>query len=146
MNQKGALIGIGFSLVLLVLVAADVQLTGSATIIPKYAQASSSVEGGVARHMNPELPDIFTELNIETQNTDEQGLLVRVVPATATVQRYVLLQNKDRLGFFSMTESPDVRANLSAHKEALKQSNSPEMNNLVHVTESTEGHPERLTE
>jgi hypothetical protein len=143
--QRSAKLEFGFLyfLVLGFLVAADVRMTSSLTIIPSYAQSTSSIAGGVQKKDAPVVTNVLQSLGITIKPTEDKGLLARVVPETTNVDRKILLLKGDRMAFFAVVESPDVRTYFTSLKEALQNSFSPQMRDLVDVTEAPEGHPIR---
>lgn len=142
-SQKILLYGSLYTLGMVILVAADVHFTSSATLIPKYAQEQASIPGAVKPKEAPNVQDVLKSLGMTTEQTDEKGLLSRVVPEEIPVDRKALLQNGDRLAFFATVQSPDVSTYFSSLKEALQKSFSPQMHDLIDTTQSPEGHPVR---
>lgn len=137
------LITAGFTLLLVGLGVADSLLTSSLTIYPRDIYKVEKVEAGVARQRDPDVFEVLRGLNIETSLTQKKSLLSRITPAGIPVTSRVLLQNGDGIGSFSFVQSPDVRALFMALKEALHQSFSKDVQDIVDTVEAPPDRPVR---
>ena len=115
-----------------------------ATDAPAPPAQPGNVNGpGVAKQRGPDVYDILNAQGIVTETTREQSLLRRVIPDQVAVDARVVLKDNDRLAFFSWVESADVKTYFSALKEALQESFSPDIADLVDETQEREGKPVR---
>jgi hypothetical protein len=121
----------------------DATFTSGLTIYPRNAYQVTKVETGIARKQEPDVFAILQTLNIETAVTKKEAMLSRIVPSQLPLTIRVLLQNDEGLGLFAYTESPDVRAFFTALKDALHQSFSKDVRDVVDVVEAPEGRPVR---
>lgn len=146
-----------FAAYLLILVGigtADAVLTGDGIVLPIIAQNARSSNGdarseeggnastGVAKNEGPDIFRVLEGFSIATQTTREESLLRRVIPQDVPVESRVLLQNDDRIAFFSWVESPDVKTYFTALKEALHASFSDQVQDLI---DEEQEDPEKTT-
>ncbi len=138
----------GLLAILLVLGSADAYFTGGLNALPAVDQAieddgPDDTGTGVARRNGADVFDILNELGIVTESTREESLLDQIVPDGTVVEKRVILDMNDRLGFFSWVETADVKVYLSALKDALRSSFSSQMRDLVDEVQERDGKPVR---
>ncbi len=138
-----ALTAFGYIAFLVALGITDVTLTSGLTLYPRDAYQVTRVETGIARQRDPDVFEVFQEMGIETSSTKKESFLSRIVPSQIPLTSRVLLQNNEGLGFFAYAESPDVRAFFTALKEALHQSFSDDVRDVVDIVEAPENRPVR---
>lgn len=145
----------GFFSILLALAVVDASLTEStAPEAETPPPRPPPVEGAPASDTPlpeeapaPELPaqsrpDVLAILDaqdITAEGTNELSLLRRVVPPGFPVETRVLLQEGDRLGLLSWTETPDAEVFFLSLKEALHESFSPDVRDLLDGVLEREG-------
>lgn len=138
-----ALTALGYIAFLVALGVTDATFTSGMTIYPRNVYQVTRVETGIARQRDPDVFATLQELKIETSATQKESLLSRIVPSQIPLTSRVLLQNNEGLGFFSYVESPDVRAFFMALKDALHQSFSKDVRDVVDIMEAPENRPVR---
>lgn len=138
-----ALIASGYILLLVGLGVTDATLTSGLTLYPRNAYQVTRVETGIARQRDPDVFAVLQSFAIETSYTEKASLLARIIPANTPLTSRVLLQNDEGLGFFAYVQSPDVRAYFAALKDALHQSFSKDVRNVVDIVEAPENRPIR---
>ncbi len=143
----------GFFSVLLVLAVVDASLTENNVPEPETPPPQPPpVEGAPDAPLPeeapaPELPaqsrpDVLAILDMQgitAEGTNELSLLRRVVPPGFPVETRVLLREGDRLGLLSWTETPDAEVFFLSLKEALHESFSPEVRDLLDGVLEREG-------
>lgn len=142
-SRLKALTAFGYIAFLVALGVTDATLTSGLTLYPRNAYQVTRVETGIARAQEPDVFDALRSLKIETAVTKKESLLHRIVPSQLPLTVRVLLQDDEGLGMFAYTESPDVRAFFAALKDALHQSFSPDVRDVVDIVEAPEGRPVR---
>lgn len=138
-----SLLAVGYLAILAGLGISDAMLTAGMTIYPHDVYKVQVVETGVSRQRDPDVFGALQALQITTSPTEQRSLLSRIVPEQVPLTSRVLFQNNEGIGFFAYVQSADVRAYFTALKDALHQSFSKDVRDLVDTMEAPTDHPVR---
>jgi len=169
--MKNSVFVSGFTLVLIALGAADAALTvkehpfaalfqdrnetaenpSQSDPLPEGAtppaadDTEPSSAGGTPKQEGANVGKILAEQKFEIEPLAESIFLARIIPPEdgVKVTGAILLENGDRAGVLAWTDSPHVKLYFMALKEALHQSFSPAVQDLVDETQRQEGKPVR---
>ena len=156
-QQRTALIVGGFLVVLLILGTADALLTRNLTVWPEEqatamqdsgqptAATTSAADtgGGVAKQNGPDILTVLKAHGITAMENKEKGIIDRVIAGRAPVFSWAMMKDRDRLGFLSVAESPEIKVIFLALKEALQSSFSPNIKDLLDEAQNRSGKPPR---
>ncbi|MDO8648917.1 MAG: hypothetical protein Q7R81_03975 [Candidatus Peregrinibacteria bacterium] len=142
-----------FVLLALGLATADATLMRGALIEPQEEGAPTIEEHppiaeqtdapGVARRSGPDVDEVLRTKDIAIELTEEASILRQVIPGETPVTTFILLQNNDRIGLLSWTESPSVKLYYMALKEALHTAFTTQLTDLIDETQIRDGKPVR---
>jgi hypothetical protein len=101
--------------------------------------------GGVRKVEGPDVGAVLGQLQFEAQAIGEPIFLSRIIPPEdgTTVTGAVLLKEGDRAGVLAWADSPKIKLYFLALKEALHESFTPAVRDLVDETQRREGKPTR---
>ncbi|MDD5469410.1 MAG: hypothetical protein PHO92_01260 [Candidatus Peribacteraceae bacterium] len=104
-----------------------------------------STSGGTPKQEGANVGKILAEQKFEIEPLAESIFLAKIIPPEdgVKVTGAILLENGDRAGVLAWTDSPHVKLYFMALKEALHQSLSPAVKDLVDETQRQEGKPVR---
>ncbi len=104
-----------------------------------------SAPGGTPKQEGANVGKILAEQKFEIEPLAESIFLARIIPPEdgVKVTGAILLENGDRTGVLAWTDSPHVKLYFMALKEALHQSFSPAVKDLVDETQRQEDRPVR---
>lgn len=98
----------------------------------------------IRKIQGPDVAMVLERFALTTTTNDELSILRTVIPVQQdTVHTLILLQNEDRAGAISWTESIHVKNYFLALKEALHASFSPRVKDLIDETQMIPGKPPR---
>ena len=160
MNHGKTRITIGLLAILLSLGVADALLTvdqhpWTATVV-EVPEPPSTKEppvdpgtdlppaGGVRKQQGPNVDQLIADQGLAASESTEHTFLGAIIPAEkAEVHSRALLLDGDRAGSITWTESPQIKIEFLALKEALHEAFSPELRDLIDETQQREGKPPR---
>ncbi|MDD5026361.1 MAG: hypothetical protein PHH13_03215 [Candidatus Peribacteraceae bacterium] len=119
---------------------AEILLTSSSS---SSATPIPSIPGGVLKANGPDVDQTLAANQLTANPTDERSLLQGIVTDGTEVKTRVLMINGDRAGLISWVDSPKVKLYFLSLKEALSQSFSAEVRDLVDETQQPAGKPVR---
>jgi hypothetical protein len=101
--------------------------------------------GGVAKATGPRVPEVLATLGFQERSTKKSDVLLnQIIPSEVTsIDSRILLLKGDRAGLVAWIDSPDVKAYFIALKEALHNTFSPQLQDLVDETQKRDGLPTR---
>jgi len=102
-----------------------------------------AVPGGVLKANGPDVDQTLAANQLTANETNERSLLQGIVTDGTEVSTRVLMINGDRAGLISWVDSPKVKLYFLSLKEALSQSFSAEVRDLVDETQQPAGKPVR---
>jgi hypothetical protein len=109
------------------------------------AEPTEQPSGGVRKVEGPDIGVVLGQLGFEGQTISEPIFLSRIIPPEdgAAVTGAVLLKDGDRAGVLAWADSPKIKLYFLALKEALHESFTPEVRDLVDETQRRDGKPTR---
>ena len=142
------LIGSLFVLLLVAIGTADALITQDLNILPETARTNgegTAVEEpyGIEKQEGPDVFEVLNSQGITTKGTNEENVLSQIVQNEGDVEARVILKDNDRLAFLAWAEALDAKVYFTALKEALHNSFSSELQDLVDEVQEREGKPVR---
>lgn len=125
--------------------AANLPMPPDNTYVPDDGSQEPGEPGqGVAKRRGVNVQEALNAQGFDAQTADERSMLEQVVDATTVqVNAVSILQNDDRVGAVIWIESPTVKDQFMALKDALLAAFSPEVKDLEDVTKADAGMPVR---
>jgi hypothetical protein len=125
--------------------AANLPMPPENTYVPDDgSQEPVEASQGVAKRKGVNVQEALNAQGFDAQPADERSMLEQVVDATTVqVNAVSILQNDDRVGAVVWIESPTVKDQFMALKDALLAAFSPEVKDLEDVTKADAGMPVR---
>lgn len=119
--------------------------SSAASQASSVSSASSSTPAvAVGKAQGPDVSAVITSVGLTAQATQDPLFLPRIVPADETeVRTAVLLNQNERAGIIAWTESPKVKIYFLALKEALHESFTPKIADLIDESQKRDGFPPR---
>lgn len=104
----------------------------------------SGPEDATAKATGPNVRDVISNVGLVANSTNDPMFLPRVIrDEGAQINKAVLLDKGERAGLIAWTDSSKVKIYFVAVKEALHQSFTPEVKDLVDETQQRPGRPPR---
>ena len=138
MNRTQSITAIGILCVLLVLGSLDAFFTRENFFPVSEESAESSVpnteeqmEEDDTSYTQSNVADIIQSQQFTTLDTQESSIMEQVVDETEVVRSHTLLKDNDRAGFVAWLDSTRTELYFRALKEALHESFSPQVQDLI---------------
>ena len=143
-----SILSVGFIALLIILGTTDAYFMQHFTVFPEEVTPPPTQDvlgtgDSVAKQSGPVVTEVLASLAVESQSMEEPSIIRRVIPPEISVPSLILLKDGDRIGLLSWTETPQVKNFFLALKEALHESFSPGLSDLVDETHTRPGKPVR---